>query len=279
MNSAGIESGTFQLRVRTKGTARLSMSSSGTDGVYLPDTNGQWANVTYKRTGGEALGDMYFFTLSELAADGYVDVDKLYTTPTNSVSFTGGQETYRLITYAGAPFHMTFGAEHATDYSGVNLPEGASVNANTGEVTWTPAAGEYIFYIRAAGTDSVALKRIEITACANRAAAVARINNDYVPGTPYISDSQKAYSQALAAVNAALSSATDAEFAGLLTALNDAVNGLRPVSPLLKDDPLTDGTSLDFRDMNLGNRSTFGRGDTGAWLDNEPGSLDRKSVV
>ena len=25
--------------------------------------------------------------------------------------------------------------------------------------------------------------------------------------------------------------------------------------------------------MNLGNRSTFGRGDTGAWLDNEPGSF------
>lgn len=273
MNSAGIESGTFQLRVRTKGTARLSMSGSGTDGVYLPDTNGQWANVTYKRTGGEALGDMYFFTLSELAADGYVDVDKLYTTPTNSVSFTGGQETYRLITYAGAPFHMTFGAEHATGYSGVNLPEGASVNANTGEVTWTPAAGEYIFYIRAAGTDSVALKRIEITACAGRAEAVARINSGFDRSTPYISDSRKAYDQALTAVNAALDSGSDADFSGLLTALNDAVNGLRPVSPLLKDDPLTDGTSLDFRDMNLGNRSTFGRGDTGAWLDNEPGSF------
>ncbi len=273
MNSAGIESGTFQLRVRTKGTARLSMSGSGTDGVYLPDTNGQWANVTYKRTGGEALGDMYFFTLSELAADGYVDVDKLYTTPTNSVSFTGGQETYRLITYAGAPFRMTFGAEHATGYSGVNLPEGASVNANTGEVTWTPAAGEYIFYIRAAGTDSVALKRIEITACAGRAEAVARINSGFDRSTPYISDSRKAYDQALTAVNAALDSGSDADFSGLLTALNDAVNGLRPVSPLLKDDPLTDGTSLDFRDMNLGNRSTFGRDDTGAWLDNEPGSF------
>ncbi len=67
------------------------------------------------------------------------------------------------------------------------------------------------------------------------------------------------------------SSISDSDFTAKLNELSTVVAELELVSPLLKDDPLTDGTSLDFSRMNVGNRSTF---DSPApWLDAEPGTF------
>ena len=283
VNSAGIDSKTtaFTFRVRTDGVARLTMSGGPTGTIYLPNTSGQWLEVTYNKISGDKWSrntdssDMYWFIVSDLEGT-YVDVDHINAAPTNPVAFASGQETYQLTTYAGSMFQVSCNAKDATEYSLIKAPNGANIDTN-GLVTWqSPTAGEYTFYVQAKKSDCVALKRIELAVCADRSAAVTKACSGVVEtANYYTSASKKTYDQAKAAVDAALqnSSINDTEFAALLTNLNSAVAALEPVSPLLTNDPLTDGTSLDFSKMNVGNRSTFSSDKTANWLDAESGTF------
>ena len=75
----------------------------------------------------------------------YVDLDAIDIKPSQVndagtiqlVTFESGREDYHLVTYAGAPFAMEFGAvtsgEGTVTHSGINLPQGASVDAETGD--------------------------------------------------------------------------------------------------------------------------------------------------
>ena len=150
MNSAGIGSDVFLFRVRTDGIAKLTMSSSPESGIYLPDTKGQWMYVPYPKDSSEGFGDMYYFSVTNIEGS-YTDVDAIYTSPKASnldaVTFESGREEYNLATYIGAPFAVTLGAvnvlENPVRYTGINLPEGVTVDENTGKVTWSPdVAGE-----------------------------------------------------------------------------------------------------------------------------------------
>ena len=283
MNSAGIGSDVFLFRVRTDGIAKLTMSSSPESGIYLPDTKGQWMYVPYPKDSSEGFGDMYYFSVTNIEGS-YTDVDAIYTSPKASnldaVTFESGREEYNLATYIGAPFAVTLGAvnvlENPVRYTGINLPEGVTVDENTGKVTWSPdVAGEYTFYVAAAAGDTVALKKLNITVSGSRMDAVNNAVKPYDETAVYTTASLKAFQAALdkAREMAEDESVSDEEFAAVLNELSDAVAALELVSPLLKNDPLTDGTSLDFSKMNVGNQSTFGYGDTPAWLDAEPGTF------
>ncbi len=283
MNSAGIGSDAFLFRVRTDGVAKLTMSGGPNGTIYLPDTQGEWVYVTYNKNTDEGLGDMYFFTISDLGGT-YVDVDAIYTAPKSSkiaaVAFESGREEYKLDTYVGAPFQMVFVAsDTATDaavsYSLINAPSGVTVDAD-GTVKWSPAAaGSYTFYIQAKAGDSVALKKIDATVSGSRMDAVNNAASAYDENAVYTTVSDKKFKRVLeeAKSAAADNAVTDEAFAAKLNELSAAVAELELVSPLLTNDPLTDGTSLDFSKMNVGDRSTFGYGDTPVWLDGEPGSF------
>lgn len=258
--------------------------SGGPNGtIYLPDTKGQWMYVPYPKNRDEGLGDMYYFTISQESGS-YTDVDAIYTSPAASgldaVTFESGREEYNLATYIDAPFSAALGAvninETPVTYSGVNLPEGATVNETDGTVNWSPTvAGEYIFYAAASAGDTTALKKIAVTVSGSRMDAVKNAIKPYDETAVYTTASLKPFQEALkrATEMAEDESVSDADFTAALNELSDAVAGLELVSPLLKNDPLTDGTSLDFSRMNLGNGSTFGYADTPAWLDAEPGTF------
>ncbi len=288
MSSAGIENNEFLFRVRTNGMAKLSMSGGKGNDIYLPDTGGQWAYVTYSRSAGEGVGDMYYFSISEIEGS-YVDIDGIYINPKaselNAVKFEKGQGEVIRATYIGAPFEEVFGAVNTSlpvekvitagiCYTGINLPEGASVDENTGAVRWNPQQkGEYTFYISAQAGENTVLKRIHIIVSATRDEAVANAVKTYDENEIYISDGLKVFQKVWkeAKEMAENSSISDADFTAKLNELSTVVAELELVSPLLKDDPLTDGTSLDFSRMNVGNRSTF---DSPApWLDAEPGTF------
>ncbi len=261
-----------------------TMMSGGPNGtIYLPDTKGQWMYVPYPKNRDEGLGDMYYFTISQESGS-YTDVDAIYTSPAASgldaVTFESGREEYNLATYIDAPFSAALGAvninETPVTYSGVNLPEGATVNETDGTVNWSPTvAGEYIFYAAASAGDTTALKKIAVTVSGSRMDAVKNAIKPYDETAVYTTASLKPFQEALkrATEMAEDESVSDADFTAALNELSDAVAGLELVSPLLKNDPLTDGTSLDFSRMNLGNGSTFGYADTPAWLDAEPGTF------
>ncbi|MDE7326523.1 MAG: hypothetical protein K2N63_09635 [Lachnospiraceae bacterium] len=287
MNSAGINSSEFLFRVRTNGIAKLTMSGGPYGTIYLPDTEGEWTYVTYSKNSDEGLGDIYYFAISEMEGS-YVDIDGIYINPSASgldaVKFESGREEVTLATYIGASFNSEFGAVNTTastaarantiHYRGINLPDGASVNPDTGAVSWTPqTAGQYIFYIAAEAGDNITLKRINITVSSTRAEAVENAIRSYNANEIYTSASLKAFQKVLVEARsmAGDTAVSDAEFTAKLNELSAVVAGLELVSPLLKDDPLTDGTSLDFSKMNVGNRSTFDS--PVPWLDGEPGTF------
>ena len=283
MNSAGIGSNEFLFRVRTDGIAKLTMSGGPYGTIYLPDTKGQWEYVTYSRNSDEGLGDIYYFAISQIEGS-YVDIDGIYINPSASnldaVKFESGRKEVSLATYIGASFQSEFGAVNTTvpantvHYRGIQLPDGAVVDANTGAVSWTPqTAGQYIFYIAAEAGDTTTLKRINITVSGTRAEAVENAILPYQENEIYTTASLTAVQKVLreAREMAGNTAVTDEEFTIKLNELSAAVSELELVSPLLKNDPLTDGTSLDFSKMNVGNRSTF---DSPApWLDAEPGTF------
>ena len=283
MNSAGIGSNEFLFRVRTDGIAKLTMSGGPYGTIYLPDTGGQWAYVTYSRNSDEGLGDIYYFAISQIEGS-YVDIDGIHINPSASnldaVKFESGRKEVSLATYIGASFQSEFGAVNTTvpantvHYRGIQLPDGAAVDADTGAVSWTPqTAGQYIFYIAAEAGDTTTLKRINITVSGTRAEAVENAILPYQENEIYTTASLTAVQKVLreAREMAGNTAVTDEEFTIKLNELSMAVSELELVSPLLKNDPLTDGTSLDFSKMNVGNRSTF---DSPApWLDAEPGTF------
>ncbi len=284
MNSAGIGSNEFLFRVRTDGIAKLTMSGGPYGTIYIPDTKGEWTYVTYSRKDDEGMGDLYYFAISEIEGS-YVDIDGIYTNPEASdldaVKFQSGREEITLATYIGASFKSEFGAVNTTTamansirYFGVKLPEGASVDEVTGSVSWTPrTAGQYIFYIAAEAGENVVQKRVNITVSSTRAEAVENAIHSYDANEIYTSASLRAFQKVLdeARTMAGDAAVGDEEFTAKLNELSTAVAGLELVSPLLKNDPLTDGTSLDFSKMNVGSRSTF---DSPApWLDAEPGTF------
>lgn len=282
MNTAGFDSDTFLFRVRTDGSAKLTMSGGPTGTIYLPNTNGSWVNVTYNKNSDDVLTkdtNMYWFTVSDQEGT-YVDVDYIDTAPTTKIAFTSGRDVFGADTYVGATFNMTFGASNATSYRLINAPDGASVN-NSGSVTWTPTTtGTYTFYVQAEASGGiVALKKIVATVSADRAAAVASASSAFNENAVYTSATKSAYNAALAEAQAAAadSNVADAEFSAKLSALNTAVANLELVSPLLTNDSLTDDTSLDYSKMNVGPNRDFNDTPTTVLLDGETGTFLKDS--
>ena len=262
VTSGGVGGQTIAFRIRTDGTAKLSLSGIDTD-VYLPDTGGQWRYVTLTRSNTEGFGDLYDIIITDIAGS-YVDIDAVDIKPNEEkkdrnridiLAFENGEENLSLITYAGAPLSLSFAAVNsdagqAISYKGIGLPQGAAVNTSTGVLEWTPdMEGTYIFYVNAEAGKTSLLKKVRIEVKGGRNAAIAGIIASYGENTVYKSKSLKNYQEALETTQAMAEGASDEEFAVQLNILNEAVSGLEPVSPLLKDDPLTDGTSLDYTKM------------------------------
>lgn len=258
ITSGGTGDTTIAFVIRTDGIAKLSLDGGVSGSIYLPDTDGQWQYVMFQRGDTEGFGDLYYICISDMEGT-YVDLDAIDIKPSqvndartiHLVTFESGREDYHLVTYAGAPFAMEFGAvtsgEGTVTHSGINLPQGASVDAETGMVSWTPTAqGTYTFYVSAAAGNSQALKKIMITVASSRQAAIDLAAADYEEEAVYVSASEEAFLAALQTAEAMKDTASDEAFSAQLNVLCEKAAQLSLVSPLLADDPLTAGDSLDY---------------------------------
>ncbi len=264
MSSSGVlDQQTIAFRIRTDGMAKLSLSNGVSGSIYLPDTDGEWQYVTFTRAASESFGDFYYVIVSEIEGS-YVDIDVIDIKPSirndsrtiDIVSFTGGNEELGLVTYVGAPLNIDFRATDSVtgqtvSYAGINLPEGAGVNATTGAFTWTPdSAGSYSFYVSAKANATEILKKVEVIVEADRDAAIEKAIADVIDEEYYTSTTYAEYEVVLDATRAMVTDgSTDAAFATQLNKLCEAVAGLGLLSPKLENDPYTDGTSLDYTDI------------------------------
>ena len=244
---------------------RKELSKAPYYSLTLPDTGGAWRYITYDMdtaklrgsAGGESLAYYTVVGSPKVAVD--IDAVNLQaksqlTPPT----FPQGADT-RLVAVAGEPLSVNLSATGTVSYRADALPSGASLNAQTGVLTWTPTAGQVGDHRTSVVADdgtSVSVLRVVGTVAANRAAAITAALAGYDPETVYVKSSAAAVATARAAAETDLS-ADSATFAGRLVAVQAAVAGLEKLTLAMADDGSFDywgrATSASLSQVALGN--------------------------
>ncbi|MCP5544857.1 MAG: hypothetical protein H7A49_13225 [Akkermansiaceae bacterium] len=236
---------TIGMRVRTTGVTEIQMSVFRKPWL-LPDTKGEWKQVSYRMDDLEDLGDIVYFTVT--ARDGtVVDLDQLVRKPEEgrtAPEFTLGNDDLRIVACVGIPLELDLSAKGPRGGIRIecpDLPDGATLGSNTGAFQWTPsAAGESDLVVTAVNGEFVTPKRIHIVIAADRAAAVDAAGAGYEPGVPYVSASLAKCKELNDRLAASMDRMSPAVFSQKLLELQDAFGNLEPLTPLLPDG------SMDF---------------------------------
>ncbi len=241
------------LRVRTDGEAKVALNGAE---VWLPDTDGDWKYVSVP---GAPNGEIWFMSISDINGT-YVDVDAvdIQADSTNILrtidimNFTAGNADVAQTALANTEIGFDFSVvnetkAHTVEYTASGLPAGAILDSATGAFTWTPsAAGTYDFYVAAnAGVTSI-VKKVSITVFADRLAAINNAVASYVKGEIYVSYLEEAYLETYDETMAMYETATPEEFAAQLAKLSAAVAELELVTPILENDTISAGGSVDY---------------------------------
>ncbi|WP_335987569.1 putative Ig domain-containing protein [Glycomyces sp. MUSA5-2] len=242
----------FGLRYRSDGPAHLDvLRNPGPSGLNpneapesvlaaqdLPDTGGEWRYVAYPMSG----NPINYFRLT--GADGTtVDMDR--------VIVTGAQDlTPPQFPQADGTLYLAANMERTLDvkavdtggdvvYSADGLPEGASFDTATGDLTWTPGdadRGRHEVRIFADDGETTASRTFELVVAANRPKTIDALLADvYDPNAVYETASAAQFDAALHSAKEASESGTDEEFLAALDALRDAAEANRLLNPRLED--------------------------------------------
>jgi len=243
--SCATEQKMIGLRIRTTGVAEIEMSGFEKPWL-LPNTQGEWREVFYTMSPLERFGDIVFFNVKG-ATGTTVDLDQLLRKPDQKPpAFAAGDAPLRLVAWPGAPIRLDFsvvnsGEETSITYGSLDMPEDATLDAKTGVFSWTPTKVEdRTFVVEATDGTAVTPKKVSIVVAADRAAAIQEIEAGYDPKATYVSTTLDRTKALQARAMQTLKSASDAEFVATLTALQQAVEGLKLLTPLLPDG------SMDF---------------------------------
>ncbi|NQX12678.1 putative Ig domain-containing protein [Microbacteriaceae bacterium VKM Ac-2855] len=264
------------IRIRTTDTSTLQVRSRPGAAPYqtvtLPDTDGQWRYVSYDMATAAvplwAMGDnnIAFYTVAGKGKKIDFDLVNLQApTELTPPRFADGAATTR-IAVQGAPFAVTLPAEDSgggVSYRGEELPKGATIDANTGALTWTPKknqAGEHQLVIQASDGSSDAGLAVTLAVAKNRAEAVTFAQAGFASDIAYTSESLAPYTDASSAATTAASNGSDTDFATAIEALRLATAQLQPLNPRRAD-----GT-LDYIALTS---SSLDSGKLGALLDND----------
>ncbi len=199
--------------------------------LYVPNTNGEWINVI---SGVEGHGLLYIQGTSQSGL-AHIDFDSIETDASalRPLAFDYPNDALSIPTYAGARIEKMVtvsGTSPATTLRALNLPAGATFDADTATLSWTPSeeqTGAHVLYVVARDGDTMRTLRVDIHVARDLQAALDFVARPYDPAQGYISTTEQAFKAALASRD--------------LAALQKATDELKPVNPRLPD-----GT-LDYR--------------------------------
>jgi hypothetical protein len=243
------------IRIRTNGRSTLEIRKDRALEPYhtltLPDTHGQWRYLTYDMdygvlpgsTGGENLA--YYTVVGSPKVN--IDIDNVNLqakTQLSPPSFPQGQHV-TLIGVAGAPLSRSLTATdkpgETVTYEAQALPVGATLDAATGTLTWTPTSGQigtYQTYVVASdGTTDTVLDVTTMVAPDRRQAVTAALDG-FDSNATYVKATLDELNSTRAAVEASIGTADDGTFLAGLVTLQAAVRNLQLLNPLLADSTL-----------------------------------------
>lgn len=199
--------------------------------LLVPDTRGQWS---YLVSDVESHGILY---IQASSADGaaMIDFDRIEpdSQALRPITFNPPGDAPAITTWAGRRIQKTIissGGSGALRLGARDLPAGATFDAATGTLAWTPSAaqvGDHAVHVVARDGEVTRVLRVDIHVAGDLQAALDYVARPHDPSRHYVVATEQAFQAALAARD--------------LPALQDAVAGLRLVSPRLPD-----GT-LDYR--------------------------------
>jgi hypothetical protein len=208
--------------------------------MELPDTGGEWRYVAYPA----AAQNVNFFRLK--GAEGT-------TVDLHSIILTGATDlTAPQFAQSEGRFYLTAGSEKSVDLSAVDtggnvayaadgLPEGASLDAASGAVTWEPnrdQSGRYEVQIIADDGETVAARTFELVASKNREKTVDTVVADGTEDAVYTTVTHEPFLAALRTAKEVAEDGTQEEFETALADLLTAVKALKLLNPHLEDGTL-----------------------------------------
>jgi hypothetical protein len=248
----------IQFRTNKPATLAIGKDPANRLSVPLPDTRGQWRYVTYdvdaSKLTGMSLGgeNLAYFTVTG-TDDTQVDFDyvNLEAKTQLTVPQFPADTATPLIALAGAQLSRSLAATdaggEALQYSGMGLPSDARLDAATGQLLWTPAAGavgKYTFQVTADDGTSVATRPATVVVTANRQAAFDAALVGFDANAVYETPSFAAFDKVRTEVRAAMETSDDAGYLEQLVRLQAAVKALKLLTPRLADDG-----SIDYRGL------------------------------
>ncbi|WP_310601514.1 discoidin domain-containing protein [Anaerosporobacter sp.] len=263
--SLGQGSKTYGVKLRSNGTATLEMLGQT---LTVSNTNGQWKYFTV--TGN--FGDFAPVTIKG-ASGVTVDMDCIDANAANVLTppvFKTGTSDLNVFVYSGVSLDMDFSAldSNAKDvvtYEGFSMPQGSSLNKNTGIFTWKPTqAGKSSFIIAASDGVAVTARNVNISVSANRNTAITEVLAPYNATISYEYPSLEEFKKVHKETVSKMNTASDKEFCEQLLLLRIAVENLKLTTPLLSDGSIdyskivtsTLGTDLSW--LVDGDNATFG---------------------
>ncbi|MGG4552754.1 S-layer homology domain-containing protein [Paenibacillus humicus] len=241
------------VKFRSNGPAVLELSTGFDAEPYhtltLPDTRNEWIYITFDMginhvSYGQLHGDFSLVYMNVKGEGTTVGIDHFNVKAGEQLTppiFNTGNLDLAIDVFVGAPLQLDFsatdsGSSDVLTYNIAELPNGASLNANTGEFLWKPLqSGIYSFVVEASDGTTLETKKVTIAVVADRAAAVEAIRSLYDPNTLYETASLNYYNQVLSETEKQLVNATNEQFVEQLKSFKAAAENLQRLTPLLKD--------------------------------------------
>lgn len=252
VQSAATDSEQVALRVRTNGTAELTLDS-GRLRAALPDTGGDWRFLVLDG------GTDTHLELAVTADNGqWVDIAQLFTDVAGQPEGPDFSPDIPDVVVGIADARLAFDAPATSDsddtlqYSLSGLPRGARINRTTGEIAWQrPVEGTWTAVVQADTGQAAATTEIRVRIGTDREDAIERASDPFDPDQTYVSWTRKNLETARELARSSPPVRHDAEFEALLADVVTAAAELELLEPQLEDGSLDYSTLLVDADVDL----------------------------